>query len=43
MDYQAFESFVNDNIDLLQGVHPESHEDLARYETILGFQKLFLS
>lgn len=38
MDYRAFESFVNENIDLLQGVHPESSEDLARYETILGFQ-----
>lgn len=38
MDYQAFESFVNENIDFFQGVHPESNEDLARYEAILGFQ-----
>ena len=37
MDFREFEAFVQDNMDLLQGVHPESADDLAKYEAALGF------
>src|SRR3989338_1189321 len=38
MDQTEFEDFVKANLDLLQGVHPESETDLAGYEAELGFQ-----
>ena len=38
MDQQAFESFVNENIDLLKGVRPETNDDLDRYGKELGFR-----
>ena len=38
MDQQAFESFVNENIDLLKGARPETNDDLDRYGKELGFR-----
>jgi hypothetical protein len=37
MDFREFEAFVQSNLDLLQGVHPESEGELAKYEAALGF------
>jgi hypothetical protein len=37
MDQSKFALFVKSNMDLLEGVHPESHSDLSRYEADLGF------
>jgi len=37
MDFREFEAFVQGNLDLLQGVHPESEDELAKYEAALGF------
>lgn len=37
MLFREFEAFVQSNIDLLRGVHPELENDLAKYETSLGF------
>lgn len=37
MDFREFQAFVQDNLDLLQGVHPESEDELAKHEAALGF------
>jgi hypothetical protein len=37
MDQPEFEALVRSNLDLLQGVHPESEASLDKYEIDLGF------
>ncbi|UOD32047.1 SMI1/KNR4 family protein [Massilia violaceinigra] len=37
MNLNEFQAFVQNNADIMHGVHPESPDDLANYEARLGF------